>query len=223
MHAFYARKTLIGAQLFVLLMAACIHSYTLAQTGVAQKSTQNLTSKPLWQDLTPTQQQALTPLAQLWPTMTEPHKRKWLAICQNFSQLSAEEKTIVQGRMREWAALSPQQRTLARLNFADVKQLSQEEKRTKWEAYQALSPETKQKLATQQPLTAVGVAPAVKPVSSSKLAAPPVASSGSKPLPRIDTQQVAPSTLLPQLPNTAAATPSPSAPNVTSESPVTAQ
>jgi hypothetical protein len=124
--------------------------------------------------------------------------------------------------MREWAALSPQQRTLARLNFADAKQLSLEEKRSKWEAYQALSPEAKQKLATQQPITSVGIAPAVKPVSSSKLAAPPAVSAGNKPLPRIDTQQAAPTTLLPPLPNTAASSSS-AAQNVTPESPVTPQ
>lgn len=193
-----------------------------AQANHPQSATANVSSRPLWQDLSATQQQALTPLAQLWPTMTEPHKRKWLAICQNFAQLSNEEKSVVQGRMREWAALSPQQRTLARLNFADVKQLPQDEKRSKWEAYQALSPEAKQKLATQQPSATLGAAPAVKPISANKLAAPPSAGSSTKPLPRIDTQQAAPTTLLPPLPSTAAAT-SNTPPNTPPDSAVTAQ
>jgi len=48
--------------------------------------------RPLWKELSAAQQQALAPLLQLWPSMTEPHKRKWLAISQNFAQLSAEEK-----------------------------------------------------------------------------------------------------------------------------------
>ncbi len=210
------------AHLFAVLSMVWVDSF--AQTNVPMQTTRpDISLKPYWQDLTPTQQQALTPLSQLWPTMTQPHKRKWLAISQNFSQLSNEEKFIVQGRMREWAALSPQQRTLARLNFADVKQLPQDEKRTKWEAYQALSPEAKQKLATQQPAPTLGAAPAVKPVSSNKLAAPPISSSGNKPLPRIDSQQAAPTTLLPPLlPSTAAATLNP-APTSTPESPVTSQ
>jgi hypothetical protein len=147
-------------------------------------------------DLTESQQQALAPLSQLWPTMTEPHKRKWLAISQNFGQLSADEQTTVQGRMREWAALSPQQRTAARLNYADAKQLLQDDKKAKWEAYQALSPEAKQKLAAQQGQPVLGAAPAIKPVSPAKLATPPVAST-NKALPRIATDQAAPATLLP--------------------------
>lgn len=212
---------LLLAQLFAVLSLLCVNS--IAQTNVhAQTNRSDISLKPSWQDLTPTQQQALTPLAQLWPGMTQPHKRKWLAISQNFSQLSNEEKSMIQGRMREWAALSPQQRSMARLNFADVKQLTQDEKRTKWEAYQALSPEAKQKLATQQPAALLGAAPAVKPVSSDKLASTPAPSSSNKPLPRIDSQQAAPTTLLPPLPNTAAATAN-SAPNPTPESPVTSQ
>jgi hypothetical protein len=148
-------------------------------------------------DLTEAQQQALAPLAQLWPTMNEPHKRKWLAISQNFGQLSSEEQATVQGRMREWAALSPQQRSAARLNYADAKQLLQDDKKAKWEAYQALSPEAKQKLAAQQPIQPVlGAAPAVKPVPAAKLATPPSANS-NKALPRIATDQAAPATLLP--------------------------
>jgi hypothetical protein len=147
-------------------------------------------------DLTDAQQQALAPLAKLWPTMTEPHKRKWLALSQNFAQLSSDEQIILQSRMREWAALSPQQRSAARLNFAGAQQLTQEDKKAKWEAYQALSPEAKQKLAAQQAKPLVGAAPAVKPVAPAKLATPPVPS-GNKALPRIATDQVAPATLLP--------------------------
>lgn len=152
------------------------------------------------------QQQALAPLVQLWPTMTEPHKRKWLALSQNFAQLSADEQSTLQSRMREWAALSPQQRTAARLNFAGAQQLPSEDKKAKWEAYQALSPEAKQKLAAQQTKPVIGAAPAVKPVAPAKLATPPVATS-NKALPRIATDQAAPATLLPAPLNTTTAPP----------------
>ena len=160
------------------------------------KPSPSLPGRPLWMDLSDSQQQALAPLAQLWPTMSEPHKRKWLAISQNFGQLSPDEQTTVQGRMREWAAMSPQQRTAARLNYADAKQLLQEDKKAKWEAYQALPPETKQKLAAQQSQPLIGAAPAVKPVSPAKLAALPAASV-NKTLPRIASDQASPTTLLP--------------------------
>lgn len=160
-----------------------------------------INTKPDWQSLSATQKLALLPLMQLWPTMTEAHKRKWLALSQNFSQLPEADQNILQGRMREWAALSAQQRAQARLNFADAKQLPQDERRTKWEAYQALSAEEKQKLAAQKPTAKVGAALAPKPVSADRLAIPPTATS-NKALPRIASDQAAPSTLLP---NTASA------------------
>lgn len=189
---FIAQLLLSGSVLFVSELA---HAQT--STTLASQTPPSLPGRPLWMDLTEPQQQALAPLAQLWPTMTEPHKRKWLAISQNFGQLTNEEQTTVQGRMREWAALSPQQRSAARLNYADAKQLLQEDKKAKWEAYQALSPQVKQKLAAQQPIQPVmGAAPASKPVPTTKLATPPAASA-NRALPRIATDQTAPATLLP--------------------------
>ena len=178
-------------------------SATAAGPGVApaQAPQKVINTKPDWKELTAAQTQALSPLAQLWPTMTEAHKRKWLALSQNFSQLPDADKNTLQGRMREWAALSSQQRAQARLNFADAKQLPQDERRSKWEAYQALSPEEKQKLAAQKPTAKVGAALAPKPVSAEKLAVTPTATA-NKALPRIASDQAAPTTLLP---NTVAA------------------
>lgn len=181
-----------------------------AQTNAASTSTSSpavaasnrpapaVASKPLWSELSKEQQEALEPLAQLWPSMREPHKRKWLALSRNFSTHSKEEKSVLQGRMKEWAALTPQQRTYARLNFAGAQNLSTDEKRAKWEAYQALSPEDKQKLAKQQSKPLVGAAPAIKPTPEKNRVAPaPATASASKPMPRINTVQVAPATLLP--------------------------
>lgn len=187
------------ASLLLLSGAALLATELVcAQTPspTAAKSVSSLPGRPLWMDLTESQQQALSPLAQLWPTMNEPHKRKWLAISQNFAQLSADEQNTLQSRMREWAALSPQQRTAARLNFAGAQQLPQEDKKAKWEAYQALSPEAKQKLAAQQSQPVQGAAPAVKPVAATKLTTSPAANT-NKTLPRIATDQAAPATLLP--------------------------
>lgn len=200
-------KALFAAHLLVSSAALVTCSVGLAQTAPyssVPKTNPSLPGRPLWMDLSESQQQALAPLAQLWPTMTEPHKRKWLAISQNFSQLSADEQSTVQGRMHEWAALTPQKRAAARLNFADAQQLLQEDKKAKWAAYQALSPEAKQKLAAQQNKPVVGAAPATKPVASAKLATPPSANN-NKPLPRIASDQAAPTTLLPNPVNTTSA------------------
>lgn len=170
-----------------------------AQTTVVttpQTATVTTPSRPLWQELSAAQQQALSPLVQLWPSMTEPHKRKWLAVSQNFAQLSPDERATIQSRMREWAALTAQQRAAARLNFANAQQLLQEDKRAKWEAYLALPDDAKQKLAAQHVKPVIGAAPAFKPVAAGKITTPPAASN-TKTLPRIASDQVAPATLLP--------------------------
>lgn len=137
-------------------------------------------SKPTWSELTPTQQQTLKPLAPSWSTLTEAHKRKWLAISKNYPSLPPEGQATMHSRMNEWVALSPEQRVEARLNFAKTKELSKqltaEEKKAKWEAYQALSVEEKQKLAAKAPPRPTGAAPAVKPVAPQKLATLPARS-----------------------------------------------
>jgi len=129
-------------------------------------------TKPLWVELTPPQQQALVPLAPKWDTLSETQKRKWLALSQNFPKMSGAEQAKLHSRMTEWVALSPQQRTQARLNFGQTQQLSPDDKKAKWEAYQALPPEEKNKLAARAakpPATAA----AVKPIPTDKLAIAP--------------------------------------------------
>ena len=207
MHRVRSFTAILAAHLLVGWGALLTCPAALSQTApvvAPQKAPPSLPGRPLWMDLSDSQQQALAPLAQLWPTMTEPHKRKWLAVSQNFGQLTVDEQSTVQGRMHEWAALSPQQRSAARLNYADAQQLLQEDKKAKWAAYQALSPEAKQKLAAQQNKPVPGAAPAAKPVAASKLATPPSASN-NKTLPRIASDQAAPTTLLPNPVNTTSA------------------
>lgn len=150
----------------------------LAPSAVVKKpipSVVKTATRPSWAELTSAQQQALKPLAANWSNISEGHKRKWLAISQNFSSLPSSEQQLIHGRMTEWAALSPQERSLARLNYAGARELSADERLAKWQAYQALSPEQKQKLAATGPVKPVGAATAVKPVAPQKLTATPVA------------------------------------------------
>ena len=142
---------------------------------------------PRWAELQPAQQQALAPLAGTWKTLSEAHKRKWLALSQNYPKMSAEDQSRLHSRMSEWAALTPQQRTQARLNFAETKKVAPDDKKAKWEAYQALPDEEKRKLAAgaaavkpPPPPTAA----AVKPVPAQKLAKTPARKDSAK-TPRI--------------------------------------
>ena len=153
----------------------------------------NAVTGPAWSRLTPSQQQALAPLESSWNTsMSEPQKRKWLEISKNYAGLTPQAQATLNSRMNEWVALSPQQRAQARLNFGQTQELSRqltaEEKKSRWEAYQALSPEEKQKLAATASPKPSGAATAIKPVAPQKLATVPAQAASRqdfKPAPKI--------------------------------------
>ena len=153
---------------------------TPARTASANKNGSKQSTQSQWRDLRPAEQAALAPLAGKWDTISAAQKRKWLALSHNFPKMPVAEQARLHSRMSEWAALSPQQRTEARLNFGATQQLSPDDKKAKWEAYQALPPEEKSKLAAsaaKPPVTAA----AVKPVPPGKLATIPKPKLGERP------------------------------------------
>ena len=168
---------------------------------------------PQWKELSPAQQQILQPLAASWNTLGVIQRGKWITIAKNYPAMAPAEQDKLNSRMAEWAALKPRDRERARLNFAETKKMPPAERAANWEAYQALSPEEKEKLAAHAPKKPVGTAIAVKPVPPEKLAKVPVtrrtppqgpAAASSKPL-------VDRNTLLPRAPRPAASAPVPTA------------
>lgn len=103
--------------------------------------------KPLWVELTPAQQQALTPLAAEWDKLDGLHKKKWLAISNKFATLQPDQQLRLQERMRDWAKLTPEQRRVARESFSRAKKLNPDQKSAEWQQYQQLPEEQKKKLA----------------------------------------------------------------------------
>jgi hypothetical protein len=159
---------------------------TTPATTAATAAAKPTVAKPLWRELTTRQQKALEPLASYWDEMTEPHKRKWLAISRDYAKLPAADQEVLHSRMTEWAGLSNQQREQARLNFADVKQVPADERKAKWEAYQALSDEEKSKLAARATTAKPpGAASTIRPVPLQKLAPVPALNAGNQHTPRI--------------------------------------
>lgn len=172
---------------------------------VAAAPTAKAEASPTWPELSAEQKQALAPLSTSWSTLSQAHKRKWIALSRNYPTMPPAEQARLHGRMSEWAALTPQQRVQARLNFAETQKLSTEDKKAMWEAYQALPPEEKKKLAagaTAVKPPAPATAAAVKPVPKQKLAEAP-AKQAKKPTARAPRIAAAPhqvdhNTLLPQ-------------------------
>ena len=157
-------------------------------------------ASPKWAELSAEQKNILQPLQNLWSTLEENRKRKWLAIAKNFPTLSPQAQATAQDRMRQWAALTPAQRYQARLHFAQAQQLSNDEKLAKWEAYQSLNDEEKNKLSQSKPAWSKGAAMVARPVAPEKLTATPLGKKeGQVKPPRIETAQaqVDPLTLLP--------------------------
>ena len=136
-------------------------------------------SSPGWNTLSPAQKQALRPLAAHWDRLNGDQQRKWLALSANFGSMTAQEQATLHSRMTQWAALSPQQRTQARLNFAETRKLPADERKAKWEAYQALPAEEKKRLGASAPPAPAGAALAVRPVEPARLVPVPAARSGA--------------------------------------------
>jgi hypothetical protein len=115
----------------------------------ARASSASVAEGPKWAALTPIQREALAPLEREWPTIDAPRKSKWIEIANRFPTMSVADRQRVQERMIAWARLSPIERTQARLSFQEAKQLSAQERQSRWEAYQALAPEQRDALASR--------------------------------------------------------------------------
>jgi len=175
----------------------------LSDEALQSKSTLpgKIENHPAWNDLDANQKIALEPLQKLWSKMSDFQKQKWLVISKNYASMGADEQRRLQSRMNDWVSLSNQERAVARLNFAEVNKLSEDQKRVKWEAYQALEPDAKQKLLdATQPLPK-GAAIAVHPTNKALLTTPPLPASAQSTqsirLPRIDISKISTQTLLP--------------------------
>ena len=135
------------------------------------------TKSSTWSALGPVERQALAPLAGSWDSIPAAQQRKWREVSRNFGSLPASEQEKMQQRMRQWAALSSEERARARLNFGKTAEVAREltpaEKLAKWQAYQALPADQRQRLADQAKVRPQGAAPAAQPVPTQKLAVVP--------------------------------------------------
>jgi hypothetical protein len=136
-----------GAICLALMLGPPMAGAAWAQSGQASSSA--AASGPAWKDLTSAQRTALKPLEREWASIDAERKRKWLEIAGRFPSMNPPERARLQERMTEWVRLSPEARRTARLNFREAKDVSPQERRSSWEAYQALSDEERQRLAQQ--------------------------------------------------------------------------
>ncbi|MEB0135654.1 DUF3106 domain-containing protein [Actimicrobium sp. CCC2.4] len=129
-------------------------------------------TRPRWNELTPTQQNALAPLAADWNKIEIFRKKKWMEIGNRFNGMNPDEQGRVQERMREWAKLTPDERRVAREIYVRTKKLDATQKSAQWQEYQQLTEDQKKKLAadvpakkrvSNLPISAPGSTPAAAP------------------------------------------------------------
>ncbi len=135
------------ALLGALALAPAVHAQ--ASPGGKALPVTGAESGPRWQDISTAQRAALRPLERDWSTIDAPHKQKWLEIAARYPAMPPAEQQRVSARMAEWVKLSPAQRGQARMNYQEARQVTKEERHARWEAYQALTPEQRSKLAAR--------------------------------------------------------------------------
>jgi Protein of unknown function (DUF3106) len=153
---------------------------------------------PNWIELTAVQQHILAPLEPDWDKLKPTTRKKWLEISGRYVNMTPAEQERLQARMRGWVTLTPEQRRIARENYARANKLDTEQRALRWQQYQQLSPEQKKELAeqaaprhklttmpptklhTNKPATPVKLAPQV---SKEQTASVPVAPAAVSPVP----------------------------------------
>lgn len=104
---------------------------------------------PGWSQLDGSQRRALAPLQDEWSSLDAARKQKWLELAERFDRLPPAEQARVQDRMDHWARMSPRERDEARLNYREARQLSPQDRQARWEAYQSLQPEERERLGAR--------------------------------------------------------------------------
>jgi len=109
-----------------------------------------LTSSQNWASLSASQKEALAPLSKEWDQLDGARKGKWLEIAARYPTLPVEHQQRLRERMVEWTRMSPAERQRARIGYQHANELRAPEQearmREKWDAYQALPPEKRQRL-----------------------------------------------------------------------------
>ena len=201
-------RYLLPAAILALTASALVPAHAQQGPAEAVQSAGAPAGGPIdWRSLSAEQRAALQPLIKLWPTLGGDQQRKWVALTHNYNRMAPDERATLQGRMTEWVNLTPAQRTKARLSFGEVRKVPTDEKRAKWEEYQALPAEERERLANDRPKPPAGAAPALRPVPGNRILRPertpaPVVNPAGTAMPSANKAQPVPpvnrNTLLPQ-------------------------
>lgn len=99
-----------------------------------------------WAALNASHRMALAPLQDQWPSLSATTKEKWVGVARRMAAMQPVERERIQGRMADWARLTPVQRGQARLYFQEARNVSPEVRSEQWKRYNELSDDEKRQL-----------------------------------------------------------------------------
>ncbi len=106
-------------------------------------------AQPLWSDLKPAQQSVLKPFEAQWNSYPQANKLSWLKVADQFAKLSPAQQELARERIKQWSALTPEQRRLARANFSLAKKAPSTQRVAEFAQYQGMTAEQKLILRTE--------------------------------------------------------------------------
>lgn len=118
-------------------------------------------TRPLWQDLTESQQSILQGLQASWPYMSNAEKRRWLATAKKIRQLEQPTRERVISRLAGWNQMDELQRAKLRQAFLNHEAELADVGHDAWLAYSQLS--EKERLLWQRKTEAAAAPAAAKP------------------------------------------------------------
>jgi hypothetical protein len=104
-----------------------------------------------WSKMSPEQQKVLAPFKEQWSTMSAKEQQEWNFLSAHYQHLNADDKTKLDIRIRDWAALPVSEREAVKRNYEQASKQAPVAERAKiWEMYQTLQPVHKKSLLPQQ-------------------------------------------------------------------------
>ena len=122
-------------------LAALIVSLCIAFSAAAaqSKSEAKKVAKPAWAELTPAQQQVLSPVQAEWDQLDTTRRKKWVSIADRYPTMKPAQQERLQKRMQEWAKLTPAERKAAREKYQSLKKQppqKRDEVKRRWQEYE---------------------------------------------------------------------------------------
>ena len=104
---------------------------------------------PLWSSLSGEERRVLAPFEKQWNSWSVEEKKAWVLVARTrYPGMSEAERLAWHQRIEQWAALTPEQRRNARLNYRLIRRLPATQQAEEVRRFQSLTPEQRQVLET---------------------------------------------------------------------------